>query len=135
MGTHTGTTHPEQQRRIEVRAPKHEDEQTVVVREPGGPRGEGDSAPSQLSTASVPAREGSSDPMPRPMILTEERHDPQAKASRPPPRGRVAILVMGGTGTGKSSFIAEVTGQRVQIGHDLHSCELAKKRKRGIRFD
>ncbi|CAI7632783.1 unnamed protein product [Penicillium palitans] len=29
---------------------------------------------------------------------------------------------MGGTGTGKSSFIAEVTGQRVQIGHDLHSC-------------
>jgi hypothetical protein len=36
---------------------------------------------------------------------------------------------MGGTGTGKSSFIAEVTGKRVQIGHDLHSCKLFKPTK------
>lgn len=123
MVTLTGKMDPQRQRKIENRTPRHQDDQDLVVREPGGPRGEGNPAPSQRSTASVPPREGIPDPSPRSTIPTEETPEPQAKPSRPPPRRRVAILVMGGTGTGKSSFIAEVTGQRVQIGHDLHSCK------------
>jgi hypothetical protein len=33
------------------------------------------------------------------------------------------ILVLGGTGTGKSSFVATVSGKAVGIGHDLRSCQ------------
>jgi ABC-type uncharacterized transport system ATPase component len=33
------------------------------------------------------------------------------------------ILVLGGTGTGKSTFIATVSGAAVGIGHDLRSCQ------------
>ncbi|KAJ5633944.1 hypothetical protein N7528_001786 [Penicillium herquei] len=127
---------PQQQRRIENRAPRQQDDQDLVIREPssrleGSPapsqqstvpitRREVNPAPSQWSTASAPRREGIPGPTHR--STTEDLSEPQVKLSRPSPRKRVAILVMGGTGTGKSSFIAEVTGERVQIGHDLHSC-------------
>ncbi len=33
-----------------------------------------------------------------------------------------AILVMGCTGSGKSSFIATMTGASVEVGHSLKSC-------------
>jgi hypothetical protein len=33
----------------------------------------------------------------------------------------IVIAVMGGTGVGKSSFIAAATGQDVTIGHNLYS--------------
>ncbi|KAJ6013527.1 hypothetical protein N7540_008118 [Penicillium herquei] len=129
---------PQQQRRIEHRAPRQQDDQEIVIREPGPrlevnpdpgqrstapvPRQEGTSTPSQRSTVSAPRRDGNPDPSQRSTVPTEEVPETQARLSRPPPRRRVAILVMGGTGTGKSSFIAEATGERVQIGHDLHSC-------------
>ncbi|KAJ5727915.1 hypothetical protein N7493_005735 [Penicillium malachiteum] len=139
MVTHTGKMDPQQQRRIENRAPRQQDDQDLVIREPGSrlegspapsqqstvpiPRREVNPAPSQWSTASAPRREEIPGPSQRSTVPTEEVSEPQVKVSRPPPRRRVAILVMGGTGTGKSSFIAEVTGERVQIGHDLHSSE------------
>ncbi|KAL6788570.1 P-loop containing nucleoside triphosphate hydrolase protein [Trichoderma sp. SZMC 28012] len=34
----------------------------------------------------------------------------------------VAIVVMGGTGAGKSTFVSLLTDQEVKIGHDLKSC-------------
>lgn len=40
---------------------------------------------------------------------------------RPPPNA-VFILVMGMTGSGKSSFVASCTGKRVTVGHGLQSC-------------
>jgi ribosome biogenesis GTPase A len=38
-----------------------------------------------------------------------------------PPR-EVFIAVMGGTGTGKSTFINQVTGKNLKAGHGLASC-------------
>ncbi|KAI1349338.1 hypothetical protein F5Y01DRAFT_327531 [Xylaria sp. FL0043] len=42
-------------------------------------------------------------------------------AREPSPNDRF-ILVMGMTGSGKSTFVARATGRRVRIGHDLFSC-------------
>ncbi|KAI1114496.1 P-loop containing nucleoside triphosphate hydrolase protein [Nemania sp. NC0429] len=43
--------------------------------------------------------------------------------ARPPRPDSIFILVMGMTGSGKSSFIADCTGRKdVEIGHDLESC-------------
>ncbi|KAI1202817.1 P-loop containing nucleoside triphosphate hydrolase protein [Nemania serpens] len=43
--------------------------------------------------------------------------------ARPPKSDSVFLLVMGMTGSGKSSFIADCTGREdVEIGHDLESC-------------
>ncbi|KAJ5081175.1 hypothetical protein N7456_013413 [Penicillium angulare] len=123
MVTHKEHMYPQESHRIEIGAPRHQDDQTLLVIEPGVPRVEGNPAPIQPSIPSIPPRERGPDPSPRSTIATEETPERQAKYSRPPPpRRRVAILVMGGTGTGKSTFIAEVTGQRVQIGHNLVSC-------------
>lgn len=124
MVTHTEQMYQEEQHRIEIRAPRRQDDQRLLVREPGAPRVEDNPAPFQRSIPSTPPRERGPDPSPRSTIATEETPERQARYSRPPPpRRRVAILIMGGTGTGKSTFIAEVTGQRVQIGHDLVSCK------------
>lgn len=49
-----------------------------------------------------------------------------AGATKPPPNA-VFILVMGITGTGKSSFIEACTGELVTIGHGLESCEFTSQ--------
>ena len=43
----------------------------------------------------------------------------RARASK---GAKYAILLMGATGAGKSSFIAAATGLRVRIGHSLDPC-------------
>jgi translation initiation factor RLI1 len=40
-----------------------------------------------------------------------------------PTQGDTVIAVMGITGVGKSTFIANATGQDVRIGHSLKSCQ------------
>lgn len=37
-----------------------------------------------------------------------------------------AIMLMGLTGSGKSSFIASLTGRNEGVGHSLNSCELGE---------
>lgn len=44
--------------------------------------------------------------------------------SRPFSEAKYAILLMGATGAGKSSFIAAATKQPVKIGNTLDACEL-----------
>lgn len=41
------------------------------------------------------------------------------------PKPDVMIAVMGKTGTGKTSFINAVTGESMEVGHDLRACEFA----------
>lgn len=40
-----------------------------------------------------------------------------------PPPNAVFLLVMGMTGSGKSSFVSSCTGRDVVVGHGLQSCE------------
>lgn len=42
--------------------------------------------------------------------------------TKPHPRDRF-FLVMGMTGSGKSTFISRCTGEDVDIGHGLYSCK------------
>jgi polynucleotide 5'-kinase involved in rRNA processing len=39
----------------------------------------------------------------------------------------IVIAVMGPTGSGKSKFVSWLTGQSVQVGHELKSCALSNK--------
>lgn len=39
----------------------------------------------------------------------------------------IVIAVFGQTGTGKTSFIRAVTGQDLQVGHSLTSCEISNR--------
>lgn len=128
MTTDTEKMCPQQQPKMETRAPRHRDDQDLLVREPKVPRKEGDPAPCQQSKASTSRREESLDASPPSTVQTKETPKAQVKPPGPPgpPPRRVAILVMGGTGAGKSSFIAEVTGQQVRVGHNSHSCMLSK---------
>lgn len=59
------------------------------------------------------------------MTVLEIPHDSNGHFS---PEGQIMVrrklvVVLGSTGTGKSSLIAQITGQPVQIGHDLRSCK------------
>jgi hypothetical protein len=38
------------------------------------------------------------------------------------PNGEILIAVFGMTGTGKTTFIEKVSGQKLQVGHNLRSC-------------
>jgi hypothetical protein len=38
------------------------------------------------------------------------------------PNDEILIAVFGMTGTGKTTFIEKVSGQKLQVGHNLHSC-------------
>ena len=56
-------------------------------------------------------------------------HDPKhiqkarsCKGSEANMRPKIVIAVFGLTGTGKSSFISKLTGEELEIGHDLKSC-------------
>lgn len=42
--------------------------------------------------------------------------------TKPDPRD-IFILVIGRTGSGKSTFISRCTGKDAQVGHGLHSCK------------
>jgi hypothetical protein len=57
-------------------------------------------------------------PLPPPPPPYEGIEEPQSP-KRPRP---IIIALFGKTGTGKSSFIKGVTGQDLEIGHDLKSC-------------
>lgn len=50
------------------------------------------------------------------------RHSPEREPSRPDTSDPAIILVMGVTGSGKSSFIDLLSDTRVQVGHSLTSC-------------
>ncbi|KAF2110121.1 hypothetical protein BDV96DRAFT_584393 [Lophiotrema nucula] len=56
-----------------------------------------------------------------PMALEAETGSPE-EMNPSLARRDVGILVMGLTGSGKSTFISQVTEERVQIGDTLHSC-------------
>ncbi|KAH7123528.1 P-loop containing nucleoside triphosphate hydrolase protein [Dendryphion nanum] len=63
-----------------------------------------------------------------PESLSEDSADELELTSPHPPslkepfRNELAILLMGVTGSGKSTFISRLTGQNVEIGHSLGSC-------------
>jgi hypothetical protein len=59
------------------------------------------------------------EPSPPPYTKREDEVEPPESE-----RKRVYIAVMGQTGTGKSTFINQVTGAKLEVGHTMGSCML-----------
>jgi ABC-type transport system involved in cytochrome bd biosynthesis fused ATPase/permease subunit len=98
---------------------------TAVVTEITDPPPETKKKTESATAATTKAKdEPAKEPVVQPAAQSSTAEEPVTKPADPPPSAprEVLIAIMGQTGTGKTSFVNEVTGKQLKVGHGLECC-------------